>query len=865
MRTLSGKKLILWALSLILCMTACAPAFASTGDRVLLHRSNVDGDSNLYIRTAFPYGNGVYVIAQEGGEDKVLRYADVNAEPEVFVLDQEKLRGEDGEDEEDEAEDAEEVKDAEDADDADDADDAGSSADGLLDAAALLGDTDDTDDVDDAKDAGNADGLLDGFGLLDDEDSGEEEAGEGYAYVNNWFIWHDELYGLTIKEQYSNGKNKVEVIPQHAKLENGEVILEEAAGLPEMDLSCLIVDEEEYQYTKGIDKIRPLDGKLAMTVYGEGAEVLEIIDMQEGTSTEIELGDDFSGEIAAGPDGSLIVTHTIWSDTDGTTTVKVNRLDLESREEETLMELAGLNDSRITPCYDPAKDTLYYILNGEVWAAPQFDAAQAVAVNDCQNTGDGMYLMPNGFLLISMYNSVELKNTDPAQRGSIRLRIRDQGWGNSMSETIYDINNTRGDISVVLQQDWNAKVLQEMMNRDSSVDIYVLQYDRNEFSAMRNRDYLPDLSGNEKIAANVERMYPYVQDALKQNGKIIAIPTGFTGETLGINMHIWKEIGGTEEELPKTWNQFFDWVEKMPERLDGRDVSLSESYTDRVYFRAEILQIMLNQYEAWMESKGDNSYAFASPMMCELLGRLNNLDYDALGIAEHQEEEDRDEEDGYLYNPDEEDKRPLLELYTSPVMNGGGDYEPLLLGFEEGAAPVIPVRICAAFVNPYSEHPQEAMEFLAMAMDNMEVYYSYSAYADKTEPVRDPYFEQNRKMFEKYIERLKKQIAKAEEDSEEKQALEESLKAEEEYIKQEEEHAWLVSAEMIENYRKWNAGYRVKGYSFFNDLFGEDPNDEDYNEFEKMFYSNEGAKMDPAELLGKLDQKVQMIRMERNY
>ena len=507
MRTLSGKKLILWALSLILCMTACAPAFASTGDRVLLHRSNVDGDSNLYIRTAFPYGNGVYVIAQEGGEDKVLRYADVNAEPEVFVLDQEKLRGEDGEDEEDGAEDAEEVKDAEDA---DDADDAGSSADGLLDAAALLGDTDDTDDVDDAKDAGNADGLLDGFGLLDDEDSGEEEAGEGYAYVNNWFIWNDELYGLTIKEQYSNGKNKVEVIPQHAKLENGEVILEEAAGLPEMDLSCLIVDEEEYQYTKGIDKILPLDGKLAMTVYGEGAEVLEVIDMQEGTSTEIELGDDFSGEIAAGPDGSLIVTHMIWSDTDGTTTVKVNRLDLESREEETLMELAGLNDSRITPCYDPAKDTLYYILNGEVWAAPQFDAAQAVAVNDCQNTGDGMYLMPNGFLLISMYNSVELKNTDPAQRGSIRLRIRDQGWGNSMSETIYDINNTRGDISVVLQQDWNAKVQQEMMNRDSTVDIYVLQYDQNDFSALRNRDYLPDLSGNEKIASNVERMYPYV-------------------------------------------------------------------------------------------------------------------------------------------------------------------------------------------------------------------------------------------------------------------------------------------------------------------------------------------------------------------
>ena len=50
----NGKKLILWFLSLILSITACAPAFASTGDRVLLRRS--DDQESFYIRSVIPYG-----------------------------------------------------------------------------------------------------------------------------------------------------------------------------------------------------------------------------------------------------------------------------------------------------------------------------------------------------------------------------------------------------------------------------------------------------------------------------------------------------------------------------------------------------------------------------------------------------------------------------------------------------------------------------------------------------------------------------------------------------------------------------------------------------------------------------------------
>ena len=56
----NGKKLILWFLSLILSITACASAFASTGDRVLLRRS--DDESSFYIRSVLPYGEGGFCV-----------------------------------------------------------------------------------------------------------------------------------------------------------------------------------------------------------------------------------------------------------------------------------------------------------------------------------------------------------------------------------------------------------------------------------------------------------------------------------------------------------------------------------------------------------------------------------------------------------------------------------------------------------------------------------------------------------------------------------------------------------------------------------------------------------------------------------
>ena len=96
----------------------------------------------------------------------------------------------------------------------------------------------------------------------------------------------------------------------------------------------------------------------------------------------------------------------------------------------------------------------------------------------------------------------------------------------------------------------------------------------------------------------------------------------------------------------------------------------------------------------------------------------------------------------------------------------------------------------------------------------------------------------------------------------------EKLKELEESLEEMERYSWRISKEEIERYQANQNLFKVKEYSFYNDLFGsnnKDDNEEDrYAVYDKLFYSEESMTMAPEELLGMLDSKVQMIRLEGN-
>ncbi len=267
--------------------------------------------------------------------------------------------------------------------------------------------------------------------------------------------------------------------------------------------------------------------------------------------------------------------------------------------------------------------------------------------------------------------------------------------------------------------------------------------------------------------------------------------------------------------------------------------------------------MLMNQYEVLMERKGEKEYVFASPELIALVQQLNDVNYDALRVSDHWHWEEDD-----TYENPEAMKPPLLQLGVSALLNGQNEFTPLALSLWEGEDAVLPVELHMAFLNPYSNHQEEAAEFLALAMDHLDFSNRYTAYADQTEPVRFPDYEEDMKWFEEVIEELKanKETAKDEEQEE----IEESIRRLEKNRKHTEENSWMISAQAIERYQKWQNLYKVQGYTFFNDLFTAENDEERYEEFEKIFRNMEDAKRNPKDILEEIDRRTWMIRSERN-
>ena len=243
--------------------------------------------------------------------------------------------------------------------------------------------------------------------------------------------------------------------------------------------------------------------------------------------------------------------------------------------------------------------------------------------------------------------------------------------------------------------------------------------------------------------------------------------------------------------------------------------------------------------------------------MIDLVQKLNDVNFDALRVSDHWHWEEDD-----TYENPEAMKPPLLQFGVSTLLNGQNEFTPMALSLSEGEDAVLTVEMHMAFLNPYSKHQEEAIEFLALAIDNLNFYDQYTAYIDKTEPARFPDYEEDMKWFRETIEELKTNQETAKD--EEKEEIEESIQRLEKNQKNAEQNSWRISAQAIERYQKWQNMYKVQGYTFFNDLFTAENDEERNDEFEKFFRNMEDAKRNPKDILEDIDKKTWMIRKERD-
>ena len=845
MKRLNGRRMILWIMTLVLCVTTCMPAFASVGDRTLIH-SNRD-TSEVSIRGIYPLGEGFCIVTDGSEGQAILKYATLQSEPEKYVRPEPEY-----------PDDMEGLMDGES--DGEIPAVPGENPEGT-DASAVPGENEEKpeepqEEIDIFADMDWASEDETGAAINNDTESEDSDNTDpyNYDYIYNYFGWNNELYGLVIdyvydEETQTSKQGDAEI--RHIKLENGEIVIEKT-DLPALDLS--FTSDEENGMSFGLNGVFTDGDYLIVTYYGSNMGVnIAAVNLKDGTSVLIPEDATMSGAFP-GPEGSLIICRQDWNM--GRSTFKLSRMDLATQKEEPVTEFTA-GGYQLTACYDQEKNTLYYVCDGEVYALQMAEGQQPESVNECGIAPDGLMLTPDGYIIAWTYSAAVARNTDPTKRADVTLRVSNSGSNYYLEDAVLDMNESRGDISVILKEESNSinsDVLQSMMNQEDYIDVYILEYESKAFNALLNRGYLKDLGDNKDIATDVERMYPYLKDAFKQDGKIICTPVQVNGQVLGINLKTWAKLGGTEEELPKTWDEFFDWLEKdVPERIVGSDIKVCEDVGTS--FKGTIRLLLLYQYQMWMDAKG-GEYQFNTPFLKDLLTRLNNLNTEALGMKDAYDEDDY----GYIISYDADYVDPLISTYTQPTV--GGNYNgamPLPLAFDENDPPIVAAQVSVGFVNPYSKHPEEAREFLALILKNTTETAAATLFTDKTEPIRetrnDDWVESNKQ----WVESIEKQLEEAE-DGQEKADLEESLKEAKAQLEYSERWSWRVSPDDLANYQKLLPNLKVMDYLFLYDLFNAGDEEEMMSAY-SLFYSEDS---DPEPLLDMIDKKIQTIRKEGN-
>ena len=572
----------------------------------------------------------------------------------------------------------------------------------------------------------------------------------------------------------------------------------------ELDWYDLIQGDGDYEYFAQCDMPFVMEDTLYFSSYDDDINrLLVATDLEDGDTDVYYMNELFGTEpdsLCAYKDGRLLYISVKWGE-DGNA-VTLCAADPAEGETEELAVLPV--DGYAYPyglAYRAETDTVYFIMNGELHAITGMDVAtmQSVAEIPLNNAGAMQPIVTaDGFYIAGDYEVVVRRNTDPSLRADIRLTVQDS-YNTSIENAYYAFGNAHGDVEVIMTQQVED-IVQAMMNRSSTVDVYCLNVDSSEYEAVFSRGYMAELTESETIASLVESCYPFVQEVCTRDGEIVGVPVAIYMEGRGYDPAAFERLGMTQDDVPTTWTEFFESLVPLAQKAaEEPGMSLFDGLEDYGSARYLYMGAMIQDYMTIISQPG-NELAFDTAAFREALAASESVDWTALGLDEP------DESGGYGWSSGGNDgeHNMLYSAYadiTVESYGGQSAYEPLLLSFAGDEEPHINASLTVAFVNPFSENRAEAIAFLETVASEMDAVLKIQLSPEENEPVRSPDYEATLENYDQMIADAKEQLDQA--DEQDKGAFEE-LVAEyegyrENYLR---DGAWRASAESIARYRE---------------------------------------------------------------
>ena len=682
-------------------------------------------------------------------------------------------------------------------------------------------------------------------------EEGEEdpETGEMISYSKNTLAAYSDGEGifLVIGETAWSGVSEFEgAYLYEVTLEDGKAGVVEIED-SEVDWEELTEYYEEDCYPKNIESTVWLDGVLYGVTYGDSDMIACAVPLDGGYSEVLE---DVPAPrtVSAYKDGKLLfMTYEYSEET-------VIRFVAWDPAEEELEEICTLEtEMYVYPdgvVYHEQTDRVYYVSGGSVVALDLATGAQE-EVNDVPNSGgsNGAVMLPGGYYVLNSYDAIIVRNVDPTKRAQQRLTVNNANYAEPINSAYYDFANANGDVSVAISTEYmqSSALIEAMMNQSADYDIFVITPQEEAFDAVYNRGYMAELTGSEAIDQFFADMYPSLAEHFCRNGVPVALPLGAYGSTFGVSTEAMEKAGLTVEDIPDNWLELLDQFDEINAKLEGTGVTLFYPFYTQEDIRSMLFSMIFQEYVAYMDYT-DPTMGFNTEVLRSVLDMLDAVDFEALGFEPRQD----DGPDSFAY----EDGQALFETYVSCTIgeyNSG--YYPLLLSLTPDTEPLLSLNVTVAFVNPYSQNKELAIEYLEYALARLPAGQRASMCMTEIEPVRSSYYEEAVQSNAEEHEMLEKALAEANE--EDKQMLEEAIAENERWAEDIDKYYWDISPQAIEWYRAHDDNLNVMG---FNVLYS----GESYSELYTYINQYNEGEISAQEMLVQMDKKLQMMILEGN-
>ncbi len=206
-------------------------------------------------------------------------------------------------------------------------------------------------------------------------------------------------------------------------------------------------------------------------------------------------------------------------------------------------------------------------------------------------------------------------------------------------------------------------------------DLYSFRTDSNDFFAPKNAGLLADLSGSEIIRAWTDRLRPDIRHLVTTgDGKIVGLAEFVILFPMYWRQDAWDAAGLTVEDVPKSYTELLDFLEKWMERIGKnpeKNICVADTpYSGKNRYVRWLLDMLINSWEMQQYEAGE-TLNFNTPAFVALLERTQDI-----GLR--------------LYKAESIGKESLNMLQLFENYNGGERYNA---GREYGLSHTVPFRI----------------------------------------------------------------------------------------------------------------------------------------------------------------------------